>query len=370
MPTDSGRFDVRAAAAPFDLLGRWPVSGANEIDAAIDGCPTSSDEDAASSGPGSTAVALEAAARRLEANGSALLARRVGLREDELARDLRGLSAEVHDAIGRAHVSTRTGELALVLPDWSELLRGPLVDAAEELMRGRSVLLAADARAPMAVDEVASALLAAGIPSSHVAVVHGVAEEGIARAVGAGRVVSVRATGDRTQIKELRARCERAGVGEQRLRLLRAQSASVGPDDDPELRAQEIIAQAFDRVTTLSGQRHGQIGRVFCHARQFARFTAALLAGIEADESARDPLPAIDRAAFERIRREWEAGLDEGATLIAGGEALVGDADSGPAAGPRSRRVSPSVFTNVEPPMALLARQAPMPIVCLVRTFG
>ena len=119
------------------------------------------------------------------------------------------------------------------------------------------------------------------------------------------------------------------------------------------------MAGAFGRTMTLFGQCRGQIGRVFCDERRFSRFTECLLAALADSESVRDPLPLIDRDAAFAVRRRWALGLDEGATLILGGESA--EDSSG-------RRLLPTVFTNVEERMSMARQVDPMPVLCLLRT--
>ncbi len=359
VPSEAGRFELRAAVAPYDVLGTWPLSERAEATRALDALRDRADDSLA---PREMRDALCAAAASFDFTGRAarLVARRVGLRAEELAARDDGLVRDVERAVDSARTATRG--IALVVPDWSGLLRGVFVDVCAELAVGRCVLLAPDPRLPMVGDSLVDALDAAGVPTGRVAVLHGLGEGGMATAVADPRTNAVRATGGRKRIATLRSRCDQAGIGDASLRLLRSASEVVRASDNPDAAARRVVIGAFGRVAALSGQAHGQIGRVYCDAHVFSEFTAALLARLSVDADANDPLPLIDPSAVGRVRREWEAGLDEGATLIAGGEALtVSD-------GAKARRLAASVFTNVEPHMALLRRQMPMPIVCLVRT--
>lgn len=139
-------------------------------------------------------------------------------------------------------------------------------------------------------------------------------------------------------------------------------SAVVLIGDDPVERAVEIAAAAFDPVAALSGQRAGHLGRVFCHERRLSAFTEALLKDLEGRASAPTCRPFLGDlgATCERLVR---LGLDEGATLMLGGP----DGSAGFRGALRKGSVVASVFTNVEPNMALARASRPAPVLSLVR---
>jgi len=139
-------------------------------------------------------------------------------------------------------------------------------------------------------------------------------------------------------------------------------SAVVLAGDDPLERAAALAAAAFAPVAALSGQRAGQLGRVFCHERRLSAFTGALLEQLEALSTAGTCRPFVGDlgATCEGLVR---LGLDEGATLILGGP----DGSAGFRGALRKGSVVPSVFTNVEPNMALARASRPAPVLSLVR---
>ena len=153
---------------------------------------------------------------------------------------------------------------------------------------------------------------------------------------------------------ELRRACERAGVDEPRLRALRCGVHEVEAERALEDSARAVVELAFGRGATFGGQLPGSLGRVFCPARRFSRFTELCLAELERMEAEAAPVPPIDAETAARARAAWELGLDEGATCIAGGE---GDDDV----------LQPTILTNVEVFMACARRQDPVPVLCLLR---
>ena len=134
----------------------------------------------------------------------------------------------------------------------------------------------------------------------------------------------------------------------------------VGRGDDPVQAARSICETSFGPERSLSGQRAGVVGRVLCHERHLSVLTATLLEGLEELAA---PCPLFDSGLAAYVEGQSRLGLDEGATLIRG-------AFGAPAGSRRDAReaiLAPSVFTNVEPRMALARAVRPAPILCLLR---
>jgi len=352
-------FEVREALAPFAVLGSWPVSEGEDA-ATAGGELARGLETWGKVGVEERRARLAQGARHLVRDDEAFasVARRVGLRAEELAADRRALCAfepAALDALGDARI-------AWCASDWSELLSGTYRRAVRELRLGSALGLIADPRLPMAADAVARALVAAGVPSSGLCVLHGVTRASLERLLADRRVGSLSASGGRERVAELRASTSRAGTPRVELELLRSAALEIGTDEDVARAAATTIERAFGRATSLSGQRSGQVGRVFCPERLFSRFTQELLAQLEAHESAREPLPLVDRAAQEHVRSRWANGIDEGATLVFGGRERARESARTDLA------VLPAVFTNVEPTMGIARRQEPAPVLCLIRS--
>jgi len=134
-----------------------------------------------------------------------------------------------------------------------------------------------------------------------------------------------------------------AAIGPGRFRTLRNTSLVVGREGDAEELARSAAGRAFGRVTALSGQRAGALGRVVCHERNFSRFSAALLAELERMPDFAEPVPLLERATRAHLSAARTLGLDEGATLLV-----------------HQRRNGACVFTNVDERLSLatLARCA------------
>ncbi|MSR63480.1 MAG: aldehyde dehydrogenase family protein [Planctomycetes bacterium] len=287
----------------------------------------------------------------------AALAARCALTECELEPHFAGLVAELDEALQRPLVA-RAG-VSWCAPDWRELVRAPLLDLARELAAGRTVVLVSDARAPELASALARAALRAELPAGTIGLLHGATRELVALGLaGAERGdAQLVASGPVERMSELRRACAARALSDARLRALRCRAYEVDATRELDACAAEVVELAFGRARTFSGQLAGALGRVFCPARRFSAFSAALLAKLEASAAMRAPLAQIDDAAAARVRAAWELGLDEGATCIAGGD---GEG--------RERVLPPTVFTNVEAHMQSAKRQEPLPVLCLLRS--
>lgn len=277
------------------------------------------------------------------------------LERPEAELHVRGIEAAVAGALGAA----RPGERARVTwfaPDWRNALVGTLPALARELLLGHAPVVVSDGRMPEVAQALARAAEAVGLPRGVLQVLHGPTRElvalGLEGARGAGALC---ASGSLERMAELRRLCEQRGL-DPRLAALRAGAAEILPDEDLTLAAQVVVERAFGRAATLGGQLSGTLARVHCPARCFARFSELLLETLAASPAARRPVPQLDAAALARAQAACELGLDEGATLIAGGES---DAER--------RTFAPAVLTNVEAYMESARRQEPVPVLCLLR---
>jgi len=314
--------------------------------------------------PGRCQELLLALARELERDEelARVLGARFSLESAELASHFSGLERAMH-ALFERPASPGEGGIVWCASDWRELLRAPLLDLARECLAGRVLVLVSDARLPELAQHLAQAASAVGFPPGVLGLLHGATRELLQLALSEGGGTSAAdrsegctlvASGSVERMIELRRLESSCGV-ESRLRALRCGVHEVDPERALEESAAEVLERAFGRGSTLTGQLPGALGRVYCPARLFSRFSDLCLERLEANFVGA-PVAQIDDEAVVRVRAAWELGLDEGATCIAGGDASVS-----------SRALPPTVFTNVESYMASARRQAPMPVLCLLR---
>lgn len=277
------------------------------------------------------------------------------LERAEAELHLDGLEAAVASALAAARPGERA-RVAWFAPDWRNALAGTLPALARELLLGHAPVIVSDGRMPEVAQAFALAAEAVGLPRGVLQVLHGPTRELVALGLEDARDdVALCASGSLERMAELRRLCEQRGL-DPRLAALRAGAAEILVHEDLAAAAREVVERAFGRGPTLGGQLSGTLARVHCPARRFARFTELLLEALAASPAARRPVPQLDATALARAQAACELGLDEGATLIAGGES---DAER--------RTFAPAVLTNVEAYMESARRQEPVPVLCLLR---
>lgn len=341
----SAVFDLRQRVPPHESVGSWPRGDGGLARAAVEASGRALGEWRGAGPPERSAVLLRAVENVLADGGWKLhLERYLGLREHEVADEAIALE-RLHERFAERGDRTLSDPgVTVVFARWTDLVGGLATRVLCELFAGRGVLVLSDERWPLAGDVLAGALAAAGLPAGLVSVLHG-SQEACLDVLSGAAVDDVSFRIDRGEVE----RANRSYVVEQCADLRRA--------------AVDVVAKSFGRRETLSGQKPGRIGRVLCHRAVFSSFTDALLAELADHPDVKDPVPVIDGRALVDLRGLWELGVDEGATLVFGGE-LLGGEDS---ARPRERRVWPTVFTNVEVEMGLCHHPDPAPVLCLLR---
>ena len=234
----------------------------------------------------------------------------------------------------------RVEGVVLVAPHASELALAPLARVLAHLERGERVLLAVPEEIPALMGVWKTAL--GEVPGCAFVQDDGL---GVLRAALAHPLVaSFEASGPPARVAELAQRAPGCFT------TLRNTSLVVRRGDDAEQQARVAARRAFGRVSALSGQRAGALGRVVCHERSFSRFQAALLAALEQDADFAQALPLLERATRAHLLAARSLGLDEGATLVL-----------------HRRESGACVFTNVDERMRLAALARCAPLLVLLR---
>ena len=354
--------ELFASSSPWESLGAWPLAAAEELELAMQGL-ASAGEAWGALAPGERARQVADWVREAcrEAGSMPALGRRIGLQQGWSENlDLSSLARALDRDL--AWPRSASGPVALVSCHWSELAGGLLRAVASALQAGRAVLLLADERTPMCADALIEALLNAGLPGELVAVLHGLGPDARALLARDSRLGdALLSSTDPADIRAWRAWSSEQGLAAPELRLLRAGSFEVGRGDDLECAAGQVLRAAFDGEQSLFGQAAGSLGQVHVDPRYFSAFSEALLGELKRGAWEQKGLALIDRAAREAWERRWTSGLDQGATLIAGG------ASFSPRPGARDQRVQPTLLTNVEPHMLCARAGFPSPVLCLLR---
>jgi aldehyde dehydrogenase (NAD+) len=352
-PGSTGVFELRQRIPPHEVLGCWPRGDAALVGEALRGAGEALRAWREGSPEERRGVLARAAeVLRDDDRWREGLARYLGLRDPELELELRAL-----EGVRRSFDESLTDDVAelgvsVVFSHWSELVAVLFERALASLARGRGVLLVADERWPAGADAVARAFEAAGVPPGLVSLLHGAQEACREALVGGGDGRGDEGVRESGVAFSVDAWPREPQIG----------TYVVEEDADLARAATDVVQRAFGRSATLSGQRPGHVGRVLCHRKVFSAFTELLLATMQTSPDVRDPVPLVDSQAFNQLRTMWELGLDEGATLIFGGETFTGGTSRS-----SDRRVWPAIFTNIETEMALFQNTTPAPLLCLVR---
>ncbi len=361
-------------------FGPWPRSGADEVSAALEAMERAA--------VGWRELSPEARADRLglvldewEYDGrlESDFARSLDLAEDALD-EARDAALDLGDDLIEVARAPDAELFVLARASAGGLGAGLVRAVFPSLLEGHPVLLFADADAPLVAAEFCEILNAAGLPPGLVALLHDDTSTAVRAALASGRFgrLALAEPEERsTKLMKLASAASkkpRAAGGRARfgagvtpaatpelvLSPPRQTSHIVRLADDPERAALEVCDAAFGKVRVLSGQRDGAVGRVLCHERHLSRFTAALL---DAIDTLRSPCPLFDSGLAAHVEGLSRLGLDEGATLIRGSFGAC----SGTRRGGRDAALAPSVFTNLEPRMALAKADRPAPIISLLR---
>lgn len=357
-PARSGAtFETVAPGTSGPSLGLWPRSGAEDLDAAVVAAAGAQGAWSALGRPGRL-EALARALRALELEGArGALAQALGPAlgaDEDLAQSLVWEELlRVREALELARdggpEAEGTGTFAL---HWSERAGIALARVLGRLASGQCALLVADGRLPQAGVALARAFEEADLPTGALAVL-----------VDDGRTLrrAARRDGRLAFARECASRHERLGLGERGPRdwtrvPLASGTAVVRAADDPDAAAEDVLDRALGPSRTLFGQFPGSVGRVLCERRVFSRFTAALLARLDADPRWGEVRAPVEEDLARDLQEAWSLGLDEGAAPIFG--------EPPPTAG---ARVGPLLFTNVDPYGRLIDLDRPLPLLRLAR---
>ncbi len=333
----------------------WPRSSVPDLERALDGLADGWPAWKRLGRRGRARVLLE----RLDdwqrhAPGVDGLALRLGLAEDDLDGELeRGLERGDR-VLERGGGRDEPGPVLVRVPA-CELWDGLVGAVLGPLLGGAPVLLLGDRDLPQLAHELVRALVEPD-PEHPLAAALALLHEDRSVCLG-----SALASGDLTRAW-IPGRADPDAATPIGGEAPRNASAVVLAGDDPAERARAVAAAAFDPVAALSGQRAGHVGRVFCHERRLSAFTEALLERLGTLSAAGTcrPFAGDLGATCEGL---VHLGLDEGATLVLGGP----DGSAGFRVALRKGTVVASVFTNVEPNMALARASRPAPVLSLVR---
>jgi aldehyde dehydrogenase (NAD+) len=332
-------FENRNPAGRRDLVGLFPESGPEDVDAAINAAKKALAQWRLAPAPkrGEILYRVGEILRRRKEEIARAMTREMG----KILKETRG---DVQEGIDTAYyvagegrrlfgattpaelpnkfamsIRAPVGVCGLITP-WNFPLAIPTWKLFPALICGNTVVLKPAEDAPHSAVMLFEALEEAGVPPGVANLVHGSGERAGAALVGHPDVRLVSFTGSAAVGREIAASC---GKNLKRVALeMGGKNAQVVMEDaDLELALQGALWGAFG----TTGQRCTATSRLLLHRDVKKQFTDALVARAEKitigsglDEAV-EMGPLINAAAREKVHRYVQIGKDEGARLLTGG---------------------------------------------------
>jgi aldehyde dehydrogenase (NAD+) len=238
----------------------------------------------------------------------------------------------------------------IAIPSWKLL---------PALVTGNTVVLKPSAETPLLAQRFVELLGEAGIPDGVVNIVHGHIGEALVRHPD---VPIITFTGSReTGVAVTKTAAD--GLKHVHLELGGKNAIVVMDDADLDLAVEGILWSAFG----TSGQRCTAASRVVAHESVYGELQTRLVKAAETLrlgpgwDDATDVGPVINKAAIEKIHSYTQVGVDEGATLLTGGE-IATDGDLG-----KGFFYRPTIFADVDPGMRIAQEEIFGPTLSLIR---
>jgi aldehyde dehydrogenase (NAD+) len=253
------------------------------------------------------------------------------------------------------------GVVGAITP-WNFPIAIPAWKLCPALVCGNTVVLKPAEDTPLLAQRFVELLHEAGVPDGVVEIVHGLGEEAGDALVRHPDVPVITFTGSReTGVAVTKAAADR--LKHVHLELGGKNAIVVMDDADVDLAVDGIVWSAFG----TTGQRCTAASRVIVHTAVYAELQRKLVAAAErlrlgpGWEDDTDVGPLINREALDKVHRYTQVGLDEGATLLTGGE---------PAGNGGGFFYRPTVFADAEPGMRIAQEEIFGPTTALIPVAG
>jgi acyl-CoA reductase-like NAD-dependent aldehyde dehydrogenase len=379
-PATGDYFENRNPARQSDLIGRWPRSGKEDVERAVEAAKRGFELWRRTPAPERGAI--------LKTVGDLLSARKEEIAQAatrEMGKVLLETRGDVQEGIDTAYYAATEGRRLFghTVPSelrskWAMTYRRPIGVAGlitpfnfplaiptwkmfPALLCGNSVILKPAEDVPHTSTLLVEVLEEAGIPAGVVNLVHGFGEEVGAALVAHPGVPVISFTGS-TDVGSLVGRT--CGEMHKRLSLeMGGKNAQiVMPDADMELAIDGVLWGAFG----TTGQRCTATSRLLLHERIHDEFVERLSSRAKqlrlgyGLEDAVDVGPLITNAALEKVERYTQAGRGE-AELVLGGQRASGHGlDDG-------FFFQPTIFTGVKPGSRLATEEIFGPVLSVIR---
>src|ERR687891_2241735 len=252
------------------------------------------------------------------------------------------------------------GVIGVITP-WNFPIAIPSWKIAPALVCGNTIVFKPATDTPLLGERFVELLTEAGVPTGVVNVVHGGGGAVGDRLVRHPDVPVITLTGSReTGVTVMRNAAD--NLKRVHLELGGKNAILVMDDADLDLAVDGIVWSAFG----TSGQRCTAASRVVVHDAVYDQLAKRLVERVEKltlgpgwqDET--DIGPVINEAALEKIHSYTRIGIDEGATLLTGGE-VASDGDLG-----KGFYYRPTLFGDVEPDMRIAQEEIFGPTTALI----
>ncbi len=253
------------------------------------------------------------------------------------------------------------GVIGVITP-WNFPIAIPSWKIAPALVAGNTVVFKPATDTPALGQRFVELLDEAGVPKGVVNIVHGGGGAVGERLVQHPDVRVISLTGSReTGVRVLEAAAE--GLKHVHLELGGKNAIIVMDDADLDLALEGILWSAFG----TSGQRCTAASRVIAHEAvhdELVRRLVERAEGLRLGPGWEDQIdvgPVINAAALEKIHSYTQVGIDEGATLLTGGE-VASDGELG-----NGFFYRPTIFVDVDPEMRIGQEEIFGPTLSIIR---
>ncbi|TVY54226.1 Aldehyde dehydrogenase, partial [Lachnellula suecica] len=227
---------------------------------------------------------------------------------------------------------------------------------------GNTIVIKAAEQTPLSILYFANLIKEAGFPPGVVNVLNGYGREaGAAIATHLG-IDKVAFTGSTTTGKEI---MKMAAVNMKNITLETGGKSPLIVFDDAEL--DQAVKWAHVGIMSNQGQICTATSRILVQESIYDSFVSAFKAQVQKVSVVGDPFaettfqgPQVTKTQYERVLGFVQAGKDEGATLVSGGEAFTTGSASG-----KGFFITPTVFTGVKPSMKIYREEVFGPFVVI-----
>jgi alpha-ketoglutaric semialdehyde dehydrogenase len=380
---DSGSGETFETASPAtgETLGAFPRSSAQDVDRAVEAADAAFEEWRLVPAPRRGEILFRFGQLLSERKDdlAELMAREMGKVLPEAAGDVQEaidmsfyMGGEGRRLFGQTtpselrdkfNMSVRQpiGVVGVITP-WNFPIAIPSWKITPALVCGNTVVFKPATDTPLLGERFVELLVEAGLPPGVLNIVHGGGGEVGDRLVKHPDVRVITLTGSRqTGVEVMRNAADT--LKHVHLELGGKNAIIVLDDADLDLAVEGIVWSAFG----TSGQRCTAASRVIVQEGAYEELQSRLVAAAErlrlgpGWEEGVDVGPVINRTALDKIHSYTEIGVDEGATLLTGGEVAGGD---GLGEGFFYR---PTVFGEVDPGMRIAQEEIFGPTTALIR---